>query len=78
MYGSYTIWQVVNFMESLKRPSKLIFVILSFMTTTSPEVWHCTSDDVIDTHARSRSRSSLLEEYIEDAISWITVATVAC
>ena len=34
--------------------------IQSMVTATSIGVWHCTSDDVIDTHARSRSRSSLL------------------
>ena len=44
-----------NFVESLKRPSKLIlkFVVLHFMTATSPAAWHCcTSDDVIDTRTR--------------------------
>ena len=40
-------------MESLKRPSKLIFVVLNFVTATSPGAWHCyTCDDVIDTRAR--------------------------
>ena len=47
-------------MESPKRPSKLIFVVLNFVTATTPGMWHCATDDVIDTHARSRSRSSLL------------------
>ena len=54
-----TVWRVI-FVESLKRPSKLIFVVLNFVTATSPGVWYCTSDDVIDTRARSRSQSSLL------------------
>ena len=45
------IWRVI-FVESLKRPSKLIFVVLNFMTATSTGAWHCcTSDDVIDTGA---------------------------
>ena len=41
-------------MESPKRPSKLIFVVLNFVTATSPGAWHhCTRDDVlIDTRAR--------------------------
>ena len=40
-------------MESPKRPSKLIFVVLNFVTATSLGAWHCcTSDDVIDTRAR--------------------------
>ena len=47
-------------MQSSKRPSKLIFVVLDFMIVTSPGTWHCTSDDVIDRRARSRSQSSLL------------------
>ena len=35
------------------RPSNLIFVVLNFVTATNPWAWHCcTSDDVIDTHAR--------------------------
>ena len=41
-------------MESPKRPSKLIFMVLNFVTATSPGVWHCcTSNDVIDTLARN-------------------------
>ena len=41
-------------MESPKRPSKLIFVVLNFMTVTSPGAWHCcTNDDVIDTSAHN-------------------------
>ena len=34
--------------------------IQSMVTATSIGVWHCTSDDVIDTRAQSRSQSSLL------------------
>ena len=34
------------FVESPKRPSKLIFVVLNFVTAGT---WHCTSDDVINT-----------------------------
>ena len=51
-----TVWRI-NFVESPKRSSKLIN---NFMTATSPGVWHCTSDDVIDTCAQSCLRSSLL------------------
>ena len=43
-----TIWWVI-FVESPKRPSKLIFVVLKCVTATSPGAWHCTSDDAIDT-----------------------------
>ena len=47
-------------MESPKRPSKLIFVVLKFMTATSPGAWHCcTSDDIMYTPSQS---SSLLTE----------------
>ena len=36
-----------SFVESPKRPSKLIFVVLNFVAATSPGAWHCcTSDDV--------------------------------
>ena len=36
-------------MESPKRFSKLIFVVLNFVIATSPEAWHCcTRDDVIE------------------------------
>ena len=39
------------FMESPKRPSKLIFMVLNFAIATSPGVEHCcTGDDAIDTH----------------------------
>ena len=45
------VWRVI-FVESPKRPLKLIFVVLNFVTATNPGVWHCcTSDDVIDTRA---------------------------
>ena len=54
-----TVWRVIlvgaNFRGNLKRPSKSIFVVLNFVTVTSPGAWHCTSDDVIDIRARSRS-----------------------
>ena len=47
-----TVWRVI-FVESPKRPSKLIFVVINFMTATSPGAWHCcTNDDVINTSAR--------------------------
>ena len=57
LFFIYTVWQVIfvrgNFVESPKRPSKLIFVVLNFVTATSPGVWHCfTSDGIIDTRAR--------------------------
>ena len=46
---SDTVWRVI-FVESPKRPSKLIFVVLNFVTATSPGAWHCcTNDDAIDT-----------------------------
>ena len=48
MAGNFRGCYIV-FMESPKRPLKLIFVVLNFVTATSPGVWHCTSDDVIDT-----------------------------
>ena len=45
------------FVESLKRPSKLIFVVLNFVTAISTGAWHCCiSDDVIDTCARDLLR----------------------
>ena len=52
-----TVWRIISwgltFVESLKRPSKLIFVVLNFVTATSPGAWHCcTSDDIIDSRAR--------------------------
>ena len=41
-----------NFRESPKRPSKLFFVVLNFVTATSSGAWHCcTNDDVINTCA---------------------------
>ena len=47
----YTVWRVI-FVESSKRPSKLIFVVLNFVIATSPGAWHCcTSDDVMDIRA---------------------------
>ena len=50
-------------MESRKRPSKLIFVVLNFMTATSPGAWHCcTSDDVIDTCAHDLARHLTVAE----------------
>ena len=49
-----------NFCGKSEKAHKLIIVVLKFVITTSPGAWHCTSDDVIDTHARSRSQSSLL------------------
>ena len=43
------MWGLI-FVESPKRPSKLIFVVLNFVTATSPGAWHCCiNDDVIDT-----------------------------
>ena len=39
------------------KSEKALKIILNFVTVTSPGVWHCTSDDVIDLHAKSRSRS---------------------
>ena len=56
LFTSDTVWRIM-FVENPKRPSKLIFVVLNFVTTTSPGVWHWTSDDVINTCAQSRSRS---------------------
>ena len=38
-----TVWWVI-FVESQKRPSKLIFAILNFV---SPGAWHYTSDDTV-------------------------------
>ena len=49
-----------NFRGKSERPSKLIFVVLNFVAAISPGAWHCTSDDVVYTCARSRSQSSLL------------------
>ena len=47
-----TVWRVI-FVESPKRPTKLIFVVLNFVTATSLGAWHCCiSDDVINTRAR--------------------------
>ena len=40
-----------NFRESLKRPSKFIFVVLNFVIATSPGAWHC-DGVIIDTRAR--------------------------
>ena len=57
-------------MESPKRPSKLIFVVLNFVTATSPRAWHCISDDVIDTHSQSRSRSLLPSHTYRDLDKW--------
>ena len=42
------------------KSEKALKINFRFVTAISPGVWHCTSDDVIDTHARSHSRSSLL------------------
>ena len=45
-------------MESPKRPSKLIFVVLNFVTANSLGAWHCCiNDDVIDTRARDLSHT---------------------
>ena len=33
------------------KSEKALKINFSFVTATSPGVWHCTSDDVIDTHA---------------------------
>ena len=52
-------------MESPKRPSKLIFVVLNFMIATSYSlgVWYYyTSDDVVDTHACDLLKSLLLTD----------------
>ena len=38
-YGGYFLW-VLIFMESPKRPS-INFVVLNFVTATSPGAWHC-------------------------------------
>ena len=47
------VWQVI-FVESSKSPSKLIFMVLNFVTATSLGAWHCCiSDDVIDTRTRN-------------------------
>ena len=52
MAGNFRVGLI--FVESPKRPSKSIFVVLNFVTATSPGVWHCcTSDDVIDTRGRN-------------------------
>ena len=48
------------FREKSENAIKINFVVLNFVTATSPRAWQCTSDDVIDTCARSRSQSSLL------------------
>ena len=48
-----TVWRII-FVESLKRPSKLIFVVLNFVAATSPGAWHCcTSDNVFVTRAHN-------------------------
>ena len=48
----HTVWWVI-FVESPERPSKLISVVINFVTATSLGAWHCcTSNDVIDIHAR--------------------------
>ena len=48
---SARVWRVI-FVESPKRPSKLIFVVLNFVTATSLGAWHCCiSNDVIYTHS---------------------------
>ena len=52
-------------MESPKRPSKLIFVVLNFVTAIRPGALHCsTRDDVIDTCARDLLCSLLSDRRI--------------
>ena len=52
-YGGKFSWGLI-FVESPKRPSKLIFAVLNFVIANNPGAWHCcTSDDVIDTRARN-------------------------
>ena len=40
-----TVWRVISwvliFVESPKKPLKSIFVVLNFVTATSPGAWHC-------------------------------------
>ena len=43
---------VGNFRGKSENALKINFMVLNFVTATSPGAWHCcTSDDVIDTHA---------------------------
>ena len=43
-----------NFRGESEKALKINFVVLNFVTATSPGAWHCCiSDDVIDTHARN-------------------------
>ena len=48
-----------NFRVKSEKALKIKFCIFEFCDS-SPGAWHCTSDDVIDTHAQSCSRSFLL------------------
>ena len=59
------------FVESQRRPSELIFVVLNFVIAISPGVWHCTSVDVISTCARSHSQSLFnIEPYQVSVETW--------
>ena len=42
----HAVWRVI-FCGVLSQ--RIIFVILKFVTLTSPEAWHCISDDVVNT-----------------------------
>ena len=63
----YTVWRVIFmgliFVESPKRPSKLIFVVLNFMTATSPGAWHCCTKRWCNWYKCSRSSLLLSHTY---------------
>ena len=56
----WVIFRGANFRGKSEKALKLIFVVLNFVTATSPGDQDCTSDDVINTSTRSRLQSSLL------------------
>ena len=81
-----------NFVESPTRLSKLIFMVLNFMTATIQGAWDRTSDDIINTracnllyneaiHVPTETWTNSMRQKnisVEDAISWMTMVTVAC
>ena len=51
----HTVWLVIfmgaNFCGKSEKALKINFVVINFMTATSPGAWHCCiNDDVINTH----------------------------
>jgi hypothetical protein len=77
--------------ESQRKPSELIFVVLNFVTATQSRGTVLRKHNEIDPHFLSRSISEPLLQskklgqiardrriLLEDAITWMTVAIVAC